>query len=150
MIEFKEIEDVPDKKTFGEILKFSREIFGGVEPEKYAQRIGEAVNLHIILALDTEKIVGMKIGYEIEPKLFYSWVGGVDKNFRQRGIADELMKRQHLWCRRKEFERIRTHTKNEFKAMLILNIKHNFDIVNVYPDKRGELKIVLEKDLLKT
>ena len=149
MIEFTEIESVPGKEIFGEIIEFCREIFGNVEPEKYATRIGDAVNLHILLARAAEKIVGFKVGYEIEPKLFYSWVGGVSKDFRNRGIAGELMNRQHLWCRRRGFERVRTHTKNQFKAMLILNIRHNFDIVNVYRDKRDELKIVLEKDLLK-
>ncbi len=150
MIEFTEIEAAPEKENLGEIIEFSRAIFGQAEPEKFAKRIGEAKNLHIILALEAGKIVGFKIGYEKEPRVFYSWVGGVDKNFRRRGIAAELMKRQHLWCRRKDFEIIRTHTKNEFKAMLILNIRHNFDIVNVYRDKLDELKIVLEKDLLKT
>lgn len=149
MIEFTEIESVPDENTLSEIIEFSRGIFGQAEAEKFAKRIGEAANLLIILARETGKIVGFKIGYEKEPKVFYSWVGGVSKDFRNSGIAAELMKRQHLWCRQKGFERVRTHTKNEFKAMLILNIRHNFDIVNVYRDKRDELKIVLEKDLLK-
>jgi hypothetical protein len=34
-----------------------------------------------------------------------------------------------------------------FKPMLILNIKNGFDIVEVYSDKFGETKIVLEKSL---
>lgn len=149
MIEYTEIETAPEEEALSEIIEFSRRIFGNAEPEKFAKRIGEAENLLIILARNGSEIVGFKIGYEIEPKVFYSWVGGVSKDFRNRGIAAELMKRQHLWCRRKGFERVRTHTKNEFKPMLILNIRHNFDIVNVYRDKRDELKIVLEKDLSK-
>lgn len=150
MIEFTGIEGVPDKEKLGKILEFYGLIFSDANAEKFEKRISEAKNPLILLALDNEKIVGFKIGYEIEPKVFYSWLGGVDKNFRFREIAAELMKRQHLWCRRKGFETVRTKTKNEFKAMPILNITHNFDIVNVYRDKRDELKIVLEKDLLKT
>jgi predicted GNAT superfamily acetyltransferase len=149
MIEFTEIESTPESETFAGILALGRRVFGKVDPEKFAKRISEAERLLIVLARNDGEIVGFKIGYKIEPKVFYSWVGGVDKNFRGRGIAGELMKRQHLWCRQNGFKLIRTKTKNEFKPMLILNIRHNFDIVNVYRDKRDELKIVLEKDLLK-
>lgn len=147
MIEFAEIEGKPDVKTLAEIEKFYVSIFKQVEPGKFEKRISEAVNLLTVLALHENKIVGFKIGYQIAPKTFYSWIGGVDESFRKLGIAAGLMEKQHLWCRRNGFNLIRTKTRNNFKAMLILNIKHGFDIIDVYSDINNELKIVLEKHL---
>ena len=149
MIEFAEIEGKPDANTLSEIEKFYASIFEHVEPGKFEKRINEAVNLLTVLALHQNKIVGFKIGYQSAPQNFYSWIGGVDENFRNRGIAAKLMEKQHLWCRENGFKLIRTKTRNHFKAMLVLNIKHGFDIVEVYKDSRNNLKIVLEKDLFK-
>lgn len=149
MIEFIEIENCPNEKFFKEIAEFYKVIFEAVDSDKFVKKINEAMKLFTVLALKEDKIVGFKIGYQIEPKKFYSWIGGVDKNFRAQGIAAELMKRQHLWCVKNKFDTIQTKTQNKFKAMLILNIKHDFDIIDVYRDSQNELKIVLEKPLSK-
>jgi len=148
MIEFAEIEGKPDVKTLAEIEKFYASIFEQVEPGKFEKRISEAFNLLTVLALHQDKIVGFKVGFQIAPKKFYSWIGGVSEDFRKQGIAAELMKRQHDWCVRNGFEVVRTKTKNCFKSMLILNIKNSFDVVEVYQDAKNERKIILEKSLL--
>ena len=144
---FKEIEGKPDRWTLEEIREFYASIFERVDFDKFEKRIDEAEKLLINLALSEEKIVGFKIGYRIAPKTFYSWVGGVDAQFRGRGIAAELMRRQHEWCAANGFEIIRTKTMNRFKSMLILNLKNGFDITEVYRDSRAQIKIILEKDL---
>lgn len=149
MIEFTEIKGKPDEAKLKEIVEFYASIFAKIDREKFHRRINKAENLHIVLAFQVNRIVGFKIGYQIEPKKFYSWIGGVDKNFRAQGIAAELIKRQHLWCVKNKFDTIQTKTQNKFKAMLILNIKHDFDIIDVYRDSQNELKIVLEKPLSK-
>lgn len=130
-----------------EIREFYASIFERVDFDKFEKRIDEAEKLLINLALNEEKIVGFKIGYRIATKTFYSWVGGVDARFRGRGIAAELMRRQHEWCAANGFEIIRTKTMNRFKSMLILNLKNGFDITEVYRDARAQIKIILEKDL---
>jgi predicted GNAT superfamily acetyltransferase len=99
------------------------------------------------VAKENERVVGFKLGYERKGKHFYSWLGGVDEAYRGQGIANELMKRQHEWCRENGFRTIRTHTKNKWKHMLILNLKHRFDVIGTYTDNRGEPKIILEKKL---
>ena len=144
---FKEIEGKPDRRTLEEIREFYASIFERVDFDKFEKRIDEAEKLLINLALNEEKIVGFKIGYRIATKTFYSWVGGVDAQFRGRGIAAELMRRQHEWCAANGFEIIRTKTMNRFKSMLILNLKNGFDITEVYRDARAQIKIILEKDL---
>lgn len=147
MFEFTEIEGKPDEAKLKEIEEFYASIFEKIDREKFHRRINEAENLHIVLAFQSNKIVGFKVGYKIAPEKFYSWIGGVDAKFRSRGIAAELMKRQHDWCAPNGFQTIQTKTRNSFKPMLILNIKSGFDIIEVYRDKQNELKIVLEKNL---
>jgi len=147
MIEFAEIEGKPDARIFAEIEGFYASIFENADLEKFRKRIREAENLLTNLAFSDGKIAGFKIGYKIEPQKFYSWVGGVDEKFRENGIGGELMKRQHKWCAANGFEKIQTKTKNRFKAMLILNIKNGFEIVDVYKTAQNEMKIVLEKNL---
>ncbi|GMB08267.1 hypothetical protein B1no1_09770 [Thermolongibacillus altinsuensis] len=43
---------------------------------------------------------------------------------------------------------VRTKTKNKWRNMLILNIKHGFDVIGTYTDEKGEPKIILEKRLM--
>ncbi|TAE32267.1 MAG: GNAT family N-acetyltransferase [Cytophagales bacterium] len=102
--------------------------------------------LLIGLAYDGEKLVGYKIGYERQPGQFYSWLGGVLPDYRGHGIASVLMKQQHDWCRTENYQTIRTQTYNRWRSMLILNLRHGFDIVGTVQGKRG-LMIVLEKKL---
>lgn len=101
----------------------------------------------ILVASDDDRVVGYKIGYQDRKRRFYSWLGGVDSAFRGRGIASELMRRQHVWCKSQGYTVIRTQTKNKWRDMLILNIRHDFDVVGTYTDERGEPKIILEKRL---
>jgi predicted GNAT superfamily acetyltransferase len=102
--------------------------------------------LLIELALDAGRVVGCKLGYERSRESFYSWLGCVDPAWQGRGIAAELMRRQHDWCRQNGYRTIRTHTYNQWRSMLILNIRSGFDIIGTLSGKRG-LTIVLEKTL---
>ncbi|MBO8157289.1 MAG: hypothetical protein H0Z32_12600 [Bacillaceae bacterium] len=36
----------------------------------------------------------------------------------------------------------------KWKGMLILNLKHGFDVIGTYTDEKGEPKIILRKNLL--
>lgn len=101
----------------------------------------------ILVASHGGRVVGFKIGYQDRKWRFYSWLGGVDPDYRKQGIASELMRRQHEWCKEQGYEVIRTQTKNKWRSMLILNLRHGMDIVGTYTDERGEPKIILEKRL---
>ena len=98
------------------------------------------------LAVVNEQVVGCKLGYERKPRQFYSWLGAVHPEFRGQGIASELMRRQHDWCRRQNHQTIRTQTYNQWREMLVLNLRFGFDIIGTVQGKRG-LTIVLEKNL---
>lgn len=103
-------------------------------------------SLLILLAIDNEQVIGCKIGYERKPSHFYSWLGCVSPAYRGRGIAAELLRRQHDWCRQNGYHTIRTQTYNQWRSMLVLNIRAGFDVVGTVQGKRG-LTIVLEKAL---
>jgi predicted GNAT superfamily acetyltransferase len=98
------------------------------------------------LAVDADRVIGCKLGYERQSESFYSWLGCVDPACRGRGIAAELMRQQHDWCQRNGYRTVRTHTYNQWRSMLILNIRSGFDIIGTVQGKRG-LTIVLEKAL---
>jgi ribosomal protein S18 acetylase RimI-like enzyme len=48
-------------------------------------------NLLGLVALSGEQAVAFKVGYKLTPSKFYSWIGGVDPDFRHRGLAYRLM-----------------------------------------------------------
>lgn len=101
----------------------------------------------VLVAIHDQVVIGYKVGYEDRTHRFYSWVGGVDPEYRKQGIASELMRRQHVWCTLNGYSLIRTQTKNKWRNMLILNLRHGFDIVGTFTDEKGEPKIILEKRL---
>lgn len=147
MITFEEIEGKPDSQILEKIAEFYQSIFAVADSEKLYKRIDSAENLFTVLAFYDGEIVGFKLGYQIDSRKFYSWLGGVKSEFRKHGIAQELMNRQHDWCRKKDFKIVQTKTKNSFKPMLILNIKNGFDIIELQRNDSNEIKIVLEKKL---
>jgi predicted GNAT superfamily acetyltransferase len=147
MIIFEEIEGKPSPQILEKLQQFYQSIFAVTDLEKFANRINSADKLFTILAISDGEIIGFKLGYQLDSTIFYSWIGGVKKDFRKQGIADELMKRQHDWCKMNGFKIVQTKTKNSFKPMLILNIKHGFDIIELQRNERNEIKIVLEKEL---
>jgi GNAT superfamily N-acetyltransferase len=104
-------------------------------------------NLQAWLAYSGDQVIGYKVGYELKPGKYYSWIGGVHPNFRNEGIAGVLMMQQHEWCKLNGYQTIQTKTKNKWKSMLILNLKNGFDVIGTYTDSKGEPKIILEKNL---
>ena len=133
-------------------------------PDEYVtqlQRVHEAVlgdelaedglydlpNMLVLLAIEDGRVVGFKIGYDIEDRVFYSWIGGVDPTFRRNGIAMQLIERQHEELKQLGYTAVRTYSRNELKEMLIVNLKAGFDIVDTFTDHKGRHKIMLEKCL---
>ena len=105
----------------------------------------DQTGLQILLGVVDGQVVGCKLGYERKPGHFYSWLGAVHIDFRGQGIAAELMRQQHDWCRQHGYHTIRTQTYNQWRQMLILNIRFGFDIVGTVQGKRG-LTIIMEKN----
>jgi predicted GNAT superfamily acetyltransferase len=116
-----------------------------VSESELKSRLELQANPLVLLAWHGPQLVAYKIGYERKKGHYYSWIGGVHPDFRCQGLAAELMIRQHDWCREQGYKTIRTHTKNKWRQMLILNIRHEFDIIGTLTDEYGEPKLILEK-----
>ncbi|WP_233569514.1 GNAT family N-acetyltransferase [Planomicrobium sp. Y74] len=127
------------------LVSLHTKIFGS--SDDLAGRMDEKPKLHIDLALDGDRVIGYKVGYALNREQFYSWLGGVDESYRHQGIARGLMERQHEYARQESYNAIRTHTKNKWRNMLLLNIQSGFDIIGTYTDDTGEPKIILEKKM---
>jgi GNAT superfamily N-acetyltransferase len=96
-------------------------------------------------------VCGYKVGYEMTAQIFFSYLGGVRPEYRGQGIASRLMAEQHRTAREWGYSIVRTHTHNEFRSMLLLNIKSGFDVTGVnYKSGARDLSIILEKTLTAT
>ena len=103
-------------------------------------------NLLAHVAFAGETPVGFKLGYESAAKVFYSWLGGVLPDWRRQGVAQELLRIQHQSVQALGYKKITTKSRNQFPAMLILNIKNGFHIVGTeFRDEKKHLSILFAK-----
>jgi GNAT superfamily N-acetyltransferase len=101
----------------------------------------------MIARLD-DRPVGFFVGFELKPKVFFSWLYGVHPDFRRQGIALQLMDAVHAWVAQHEYESIRFECHNGNRPMLHLAIALEYDIVGIRWDPdRGANLVIFEKTL---
>lgn len=144
---FKIVEGAPSKDLLDNILVVYKSIFDDYKLDFFKNRIHQKEDLLTILCYLQNQIVGFKIGYRYNNTTFYSWVGGVLPEQRNKGIAKHLAQLQEQKVKDKGYEKIRTKSLNRFKPMMILNLKNGFDIKTMYTNDVGQTKIVFEKSL---
>jgi ribosomal protein S18 acetylase RimI-like enzyme len=137
--------EIPDANILSGIMEIHKHVFEG--SELVLEELADKKKLLIFVALDEERVVGFKIGHEFADDTFYSWLGGVHSDFRGKGIASELMRRQHALVKSFGYKKIRTISRNKRREMLLLNIKFGFDVIETFISEKGTHKIVLEKEL---
>lgn len=119
-----------------------------ISEEQLRTRLESSRGVLGILAMVDGKACGYKVGFERSADTFYSWIGGVDPDYRQRGIASSLMQEQHKLLAERRYRYVRTRTKNAYREMMILNLKHGFEITGVHHKlKESRLAIIMEKRL---
>jgi GNAT superfamily N-acetyltransferase len=129
------------------LAKIIEKAFGQWDPKWFHSEFKNHNNFCLLIAYAENQPVGFKLGYEENSHDFYSWLGGVLPDFRGLEIAADLMKHQHEWCKKQGYARIKTRTQNRFREMLILNLKHGFEVIGFHDSDEGGPKIVLEKNL---
>ncbi|MCM3163206.1 GNAT family N-acetyltransferase [Metabacillus litoralis] len=137
---------IPDDDVLEGIIELHIAIFGTTD--NLINKMKNKPKLLVITAMTGTKVIGYKIGYELDNKRFYSWLGGVDTYYRKHGIASELMEKQHQYLKENGYSVVQTKTMNKWHNMLVLNIKNGFDVIDTYTDKKGLHKIILEKKLI--
>lgn len=139
------IDGVPDSELLNKILKIHENIFK--DSGTLSSKAENKPKIVFTVAIEDEEVIGYKIGYELKSDTFYSWLGGVDDNQRNKGIASKLMDKQHRYLKEKGYKIVQTKTTNKWRNMLVLNIKNGFDVIETYTDSNGEKKIILQKNL---
>ncbi|MBX3021162.1 MAG: GNAT family N-acetyltransferase [Bdellovibrionales bacterium] len=147
-LEIAQFTDIRAEQTY-EIAALMQQIFTESDPTRFQSTLTAHTRFHLALARLDSHNVGFKLGYAIDDSTFYSWLGGVVPDYRGFGIARRLMAVQHEWCLQNGFNKVRTTAQNRFKAMLLLNLQHGFDILGVETQPNSEAKIILEKNLSK-
>ncbi|MFD1141883.1 GNAT family N-acetyltransferase [Larkinella insperata] len=139
----------PPESLLRAIIFLHQRVFVGQTPEELLQEFEDVKSRHMLtlVALDDQTVVGYKMGYQRKPGHFYSWLGCVSPDHRRQGIAGELMRLQHDWCKSNGYRTVRTHTRNQWRDMLILNIRHGFDIIGTVTSANSHTTLVLEKAL---
>ena len=144
---YQEIEN-PSQKNLEELEPIMVEIFSQWDPDWIFGTMEKHRHGHIVLCQDSKReIIGFKLGYAQSQKTFYSWLGGVGSGFRGQGIAKELARRQLDWCRRVGFKKISTKSMNQFRPMIVLNLKNGFDIIGTEVTEDSKIKIIFEKNI---
>lgn len=130
-------------------LKLLNEIlFGSWDEKGFHDRLKNHSSFLLLGARVQGKLIGFKLGYARDRSEFYSWIGGVHPEYRGVGIAQDLMRSQHEWCRDQGFQKISTKSQNRFKEMLLLNLREGFEISGFERSSATGSKILLEKVLV--
>jgi GNAT superfamily N-acetyltransferase len=108
---------------------------------------------HLILTAQVEQnAVAFKVGYDrFRDGSFYSWMGGVDPNYRRKGLATALADYQEEWAIRQGFRCVRIKTYHQHNHMLQFAQERGFRIVRIIPNKvESETILWLQKELVKS
>jgi len=146
-ISFKLIKGIPKDSDLKILENLYTEIFEDAQLDFFHNRLNEQKNICSLIAFENKTPIGFKIGYNYKKTTFYSWVGGVLPNFRNKGIGEKLAQLQEQWAKKNGYFKLRTKSMNHFKPMMILNLKNGFDIVTVYKNSTKQTKIVFEKKI---
>lgn len=105
----------------------------------------------IFIAEIDGQVAGFKCGYPLDgsKSVFYSWLGGVLKEFRMKGVALALLKKMEARCFQSGFQWLTFKTLNQHKMMIFFALKNGFEIDQVInSEKDNRKRIIFKKRLL--
>lgn len=121
-------------------------VFGAFDPG-YLDRLASVVDPVLVQALHGDAPIGFKLGYRRGATLFYSWLGGVDPDWRRRGIAEQLTIIQHDRLMALGYATVETRTRANNNAMIILNLRSGFEVRGFEIDAAGNPVVTQRKRL---
>lgn len=103
-------------------------------------------NLSVLITFQGERACGYKIGFEYSSNTFFSRSGGVIPDCRKCGVGSALITKQHQVAKELGYSYVRTHTKNKYREMLILNLRAGFEVTGIYKSlQESHQGIIFEK-----
>ena len=116
--------------------------------ESFHRRYRGRYNVLQLIARLGDRPVGLFLGFELKPTVYFAWFYGVLPEFRRQGIASQLMEAVHSWARQNDYESLRFECHNQHRPMLHLAIALGYDIVGIRWDPdRGDNLVIFEKVL---
>jgi len=115
--------------------------------DEYQQRLNKKNHL-VLIAFDNSdrKVVGFKVGYELSPDIFYSWMGAVLPEYRRHGIAESLADYQEDWACKRHYKIIQMKTREKHKAMIAFSLRRGFIIKSrINNQSPAETRLIMEK-----
>lgn len=94
----------------------------------------------IIVSEHKGNLIGFKIGYPLNNRDFYSWLGGVVPGKRNLGAAKRMLALQEQLAAEGSFTNITVKSMNRFRSMLHMLIANSYSITGVenYGDEEAE------------
>ena len=117
------------KFAFDELWELSQRVFGPEDVLDGRWRVDNMPNPSGFLARSDGRLVGFKLGYAVTSSRYYSWLGGIDPEFRKLGIAQSLMAQQHHWVQKQGFKVLETEVREVNMGMIHLNTVSGFSQV---------------------
>lgn len=136
-----------EARNDGELLAACREIFSDFDEDYLTQRLRRVADPALTAAWNGNQLVGFKLAYRRGPTLLYSWLGGVHPRFRRQRLAARLMDLQHEWAKRAGYSIIETRTRAANNSMIVLNLRHGFELCGYEVDSKG-VPVVTQRKLL--
>jgi len=102
-----------------QVLQGVGELGQGRTHATYMQRLAGRRHLVLVAELGGE-LVGFKVGYALDRRRFYSWVGGIHPAHRRQGIAQALLETQQRWAAAQGYDSIEVKTSQAFPQMVAL------------------------------
>jgi hypothetical protein len=146
-VKFVTINEVPDDATLSKLVACANKLIDETTLEAWKDKLSDRAAVFISYAESAGTVVGFKVGYELKPTLFYSWVGGVLDAHRNKGIATQMINDQLNFCSTNGFTVIKAISDNRYKDMMICNLRAGFDFCETKLDDEGILRVVMEKKL---
>ncbi|NQV41979.1 MAG: GNAT family N-acetyltransferase [Candidatus Marinimicrobia bacterium] len=102
----------------------------------------------LLIAYDGMRPIGFKLGYGLaDGHTFFSWLGGVDPNYRRQGVAQALLETQERHVKKMGIATLYFTSFDRFPAMILLGRKNGYVKVKTAVEG-GEKKYWFEKQLL--
>jgi ribosomal protein S18 acetylase RimI-like enzyme len=130
-------------------LPICRAIFSDFDERYLLDRLIQVADPLCHAAFDGARPVGFKLGYRRGEHLFYSWLGGVLPEARGLGVARQLMTHQHRDLAAAGYRQVATRTRAGNNAMIVLNLRSEFQICGYETYARG-FAVVTQRKTLQT
>jgi predicted GNAT superfamily acetyltransferase len=134
-----------DERFAAALAQLGAAVFGAPKAD-LGWRLEHMPSASVACASEAGRLVGFKAGYATGRHRYYSWLGGVHPDFRRRGIAAELMRRQHAWLRERGFETVETAADRDNLAMIRANLEHGFTVCGLR-HKADRVQVLFSRDL---